>query len=420
MNLIELFSSLSDGQKQAIDAYVRSGFSPSVSADELNIGVPSFEDRMRLARKKIKKAGYPSTVSGGLKDTLQEMLQEVKGTGAINASAPQGFTVAKVSQETTGGVVSRQWVSYQKEKPSDSGADWEVLKADLRATTPRSKIKSRLMGAKAKKQMPQKMAVYVLADIHFGMYAHAAETGENHDIKISKADVLQAVQDLVDVTPPAEEAMLLNLGDFFHANSREPVTPHGKNQLDVDSRFSHVAREGVELMRTCIEMISERHKKVTLVNVRGNHDPDAAMWLNIVMEAHYGGNDKITVMPNESKMIPFSYGKTALFFYHGEKLARAHEFITGHPEHKKLHGNAVRTYCLAGHIHHETVKTKSNIRFETFSTITGKDAYHADNLYHAVQNMCSIVYDKNYGEVNRSTVPIERVRDELRDNNENG
>ena len=405
----ELYEELSDGQKAALAAWVDADFSPTAAASDLGMAVSSFNDRIHRMRKVFEKHGYASTVSSGLKDVCLDVINDCRTRGYIRAETPDGFRATKISQARKDGVVTREWVSYSREKSAVTPDDFEQLKKDLADSIPRSALKAS-QHAKGVKGITGKMAVYVLADIHFGMYAHADESGENHDIKISKSDVITAVQNLIDITPPSEEAMLLNLGDFFHANSRVPATPMSGNILDVDSRFSHVAREGVKLMRTCIDMIAARHKKINVVNVRGNHDPDAAMWLNIVMDAHYNDNKNVTVFPNDKKMISFPYGDTALFFYHGEKLARAHEYITGHPEHKKLHGDALRTYCLAGHIHHETVKTKSNIRFETFATITGKDAYHADNLYHASQNMVSIIYDQRWGEVNRSTVPIEKVR----------
>jgi predicted phosphodiesterase len=408
----ELFESLSPGQKEAVQAMVETGFSKLAAASVIGINKGAINDRIMNVKKKARKAGLPSKVGEGFYEMFDEMVRASDSQADSSQQGVfedmEGFKLVRSSQMSRDESGNLRWQTYQREDQSDSGANLELLRANLASSIPayEGKLNQKFKNSALK----DRMTVYVLADIHFGMYAWAEESGENHDTEISKLDVLGSVDELVDAAQPTKEAMVLNLGDFFHANSREASTPQGKNQLDVDSRFTHVAREGIDLLRRVTEMVGTKHEKITMVNVRGNHDPDAAMWLNLVMQAYYRDCPRVSILDNASKMIPYSYGDTALFFYHGERMSRAHEYITGQKEARKLHGNAVRTYCLAGHIHHETVKTKSNIRFETFSTITGKDAYHADNLYCAPQNMVSIVYDKKYGEVQRTTIPIEQVR----------
>jgi len=62
----------------------------------------------------------------------------------------------------------------------------------------------------------------IIGDAHLGMRADAAETrGRDFDSKIASAEILEAIDYLVDAAPAAEEAMLINVGDFMHANSHK-------------------------------------------------------------------------------------------------------------------------------------------------------------------------------------------------------
>jgi hypothetical protein len=63
------------------------------------------------------------------------------------------------------------------------------------------------------------MVVVPQGDPHIGMYAWAEESGHDFDVDIARADLCGAMQYLSDNSPPAETCMILNLGDFFHADN---------------------------------------------------------------------------------------------------------------------------------------------------------------------------------------------------------
>jgi hypothetical protein len=81
------------------------------------------------------------------------------------------------------------------------------------------------------------MVVVPQGDPHIGMYAWAEESGHDFDVDIARADLCGAMQYLSDNSPPAETCMILNLGDFFHADNALSRTKSG-NVLDTHTRWS--------------------------------------------------------------------------------------------------------------------------------------------------------------------------------------
>jgi hypothetical protein len=121
--------------------------------------------------------------------------------------------------------------------------------------------------------MADLLAVYPLGDPHFGLYSWAKETGEDFDLEIAKRLTLGAVDRLVQSAPPAETAILLPLGDIFHMDDQTNQTPAHRHQLDADGRFPKVLGVGIAVFRHAALRLLEKHKKVVIRFVGGNHDP---------------------------------------------------------------------------------------------------------------------------------------------------
>ena len=64
------------------------------------------------------------------------------------------------------------------------------------------------------------LALYGIGDPHFGMYSWAAETGNDFNLEEAERLTTGAIDRLVSSGPPAGTALLLNVGDFFHADNQ--------------------------------------------------------------------------------------------------------------------------------------------------------------------------------------------------------
>jgi hypothetical protein len=76
-----------------------------------------------------------------------------------------------------------------------------------------------------------------IGDAHLGMLAHAAETGENFDLKIAERELCGAIGILIDELPACERMVINDLGDFTHYENIQGETEASGHKLDYDGRF---------------------------------------------------------------------------------------------------------------------------------------------------------------------------------------
>ena len=69
---------------------------------------------------------------------------------------------------------------------------------------------------------------------------------EDYDTTIAKQDLIAASDRLIASSPASHEALILQLGDFFHMDSTTNATPASGNRLDVDTRFARVMTKKCE------------------------------------------------------------------------------------------------------------------------------------------------------------------------------
>src|SRR3546814_14817310 len=100
------------------------------------------------------------------------------------------------------------------------------------------------------------------------MRAWAAETGENFDLATAERLTFAAVDRISARTPSSHTALLLNLGDYFHADNGTNRTPRSGANLDVDGRFRQIAETGVRALIRCIERLLEKHQKIGSASCR--------------------------------------------------------------------------------------------------------------------------------------------------------
>tara|TARA_B110000908_G_C9941671_1_gene308561 strand:- start:317 stop:520 length:204 start_codon:yes stop_codon:yes gene_type:complete len=62
-----------------------------------------------------------------------------------------------------------------------------------------------------------------------------------------------------------------------------------------------------------------------------------------------------------------------------------------------------------GHVHHATSVEIGGMLCETFQALPAGDAWHSDSGYGAKRTMSSIVYCKQFGEIQRHKVGIDQL-----------
>ncbi len=254
------------------------------------------------------------------------------------------------------------------------------------------------------------LTVYPMGDPHIGMYAWQDECGEDFDCEIAERDLQQAVDYLVDKAPATKEAVIVNLGDFYHSDTMDNMTRRSGNVLDVDSRWQRVMRIGVRIMCYIIDQALAKHQKGTVINEIGNHDDQSAYMLSLVLDAYYRNNKRVTIDLSPKTFHYFRFGKVFIGVTHGHNCkpdTLGQIMAADRPEDW---GATSQRYWYVGHIHHQTVKEVPGCTVESFRTLAAKDAYHASKAYRSGRDMMCIIHHKDHGEVGRHRFDISMVK----------
>jgi hypothetical protein len=256
------------------------------------------------------------------------------------------------------------------------------------------------------------LTVYPMGDPHFGMFSWHEETGEDFDLEIAKRNLYAAVDKLVSLAPPGGRALVISLGDFFHADNKSAQTTRG-TRVDVDSRWPKVLQAGIGCMRQCINRALERHDFVDVIIEIGNHDDHSSIFLAMVLKAYYENEPRVSVDTSPAKFHYYRFGKNLIGVTHGDtcKLKDLNALMAAHRP--KDWGDTKHRSWYTGHVHHESVKELTGgVRVETFRTLAPGDAWHAASGYHSGRDMRCDVIHKEYGRLTRHIVGIEQLHKE--------
>ena len=254
------------------------------------------------------------------------------------------------------------------------------------------------------------MVAYLIGDHHLGMLAHHSETmGDDYDVKISQNLLENAIDRLVGSAPSGEVGVLVNLGDFMHINDSTSSTPNSKNLLDSDGRYSKTIRAASNVIKRTVLRMLEKHNQVWLVNVRGNHDPDAALWLNEVMRLYFEDDPRVKVFDNASKFIWWQWGKNLVVTHHGDriKMSNLHGSIVSNL--RQEWGESDHTFVWTGHIHHKNQEEYGGALFESWNILAPADAWHSGSGYASSRSMTCVILHKSFGEQGRLKANIQEL-----------
>jgi hypothetical protein len=218
--------------------------------------------------------------------------------------------MAKVATMTVAGEPRVQWTSYDRQKADEWNSIWKAVKE---ATAEYRGLAAAVPAPAA--TLSRLLNVIPIGDPHVGMLAWAQETGHDFDSKIAQVDLSNVVSMLVDRAPPATNALIAQLGDFFHAEDDTARTPRGNNALDVDTRAGRITKLGCLLMRQVIELALAKHEHVTVINLRGNHDPYKSIALNMYLDGVYEKEPRVTILDNNNPFIFHEHGLNLLGFH---------------------------------------------------------------------------------------------------------
>lgn len=252
------------------------------------------------------------------------------------------------------------------------------------------------------------VTVYPIADHHLGLYAWAKEVGENYDLSIGRKLLMDTAGSLIANAPSSETAVILNLGDFFHSDNNTNQTPRGKHHLDVDGRHAKILRVGIDLLIHCIQLALQRHKKVVVRCLPGNHDPYASLALTVALDTFFHKSERVKIDTDPGVFFWWRFGKVLIGSTHGELIK--HHDMPGvmAAQRSKDWGLTEYRYIYLGHVHHKSLGggEKHGAIWETFQSLSPKDFYSHSHGYSSGRSMVAITHHRDKGEVMRHTISV--------------
>jgi hypothetical protein len=330
--------------------------------------------------------------------------QERPDKGDTRADPLPGFAIARRTVHRIGGEVAQVW---EQEKP-DAQRQLDGLRAFVQGLAEPIEGMAPLVTA-PKHTDDDLLVIYPMGDPHFGLYSWGEETGENFDLAENERVHCAAIDRLVALAPNARHATLLNLGDFFHADSGKNETTKG-TPVDVDGRYQKVMWTGAKAMRRCILRMLEKHETVRVRNIKGNHDGNAHMGLAMALAAFFENNPRVTVDMSPATHTFQRFGKVLIGECHGDTTKPADLPGVMMCDAREHISETTFWHWHCGHVHHDSLKEYQNVVVETHRTLAGKDAWHTSQGYRSGRTMKAITYHREFGEVHRSTCDVAMLR----------
>jgi UDP-2,3-diacylglucosamine pyrophosphatase LpxH len=320
---------------------------------------------------------------------------------------PEGFHRKGTSTLYDGeGNIKQQWVLTRK----DSESRIETLLAALETIADPFKAKSKVP-KNPKHCLEDLLCIYPMGDPHLGMLATAQTTGAEFDLVIAEENLVSAVDKLVGLAPAAKQALIVNLGDFFHTDNRSNKTLRSGHSLDVDGDWAGLLKVGIRTMRRCIDRACEKHEKVRVINAIGNHDDHSAIMLSLALDQYYSNNPRVEIDTSPMAFHWYRFGVNLIGVTHGNTTKAANLPAVMAHDRKKDWGETKNDcrWFLCGHIHHDTVKEYPGCVVESFRTLAGKDQYTASHGYRSGRDMKCDVLHRTLGKTNRYIVGVEQL-----------
>lgn len=254
------------------------------------------------------------------------------------------------------------------------------------------------------------MAVYPLGDPHIGMKASKEESGEDWDLSIAKKTFIDAFDRLVRSAPHCETAVIVNLGDYFHADNVEGVTSRSGHHLDMDSHYSDMIDIGMQIIIKMINTALEHHQHVKVINAIGNHDDCSAMFLQVALKHMYAHEPRIDIVCENKPYHFVHFGKCLFGVHHGHTTKADKLPLVMAADQAELWGQTEHRYWYTGHIHHDSKREYTGCTVESFRTLAAKDSYASWHGWRSGQDTKALVLHKEYGEIERHTINIAQLR----------
>lgn len=253
-----------------------------------------------------------------------------------------------------------------------------------------------------------------IGDAHFGMLAHASETGYDFNLEIAEREMKGAIGILIDECMPVERMVIQDMGDFTHYDNTSQVTERSRNPLDCSLTYPDMIQVYSRTMRWMVEKALTKAKVVDVIINQANHSRSNDWWMAELLRVTYGHTGRVNVLCNKSPFIGYRMGNTLVMSHHSDlvKPRQLAEVMT--VDFRKDYGETEFHYVDIGHIHHEmVVKQHPSVKVESFNQLARPDKHAHWHGYRNRNSLTMVYRSKKYGELGRRVLSINELQDRI-------
>lgn len=391
---------LTERQQSAIDAYNEFG-SQAKAAEAMGISRRTFRG---LYNKGLSAINDTPT---GFKTTKVSTDGSGKVTARTHKLAPEitddstretGKIIRRSTLYGADGNVTGEWVIRKPEDVVEEDYA-SALEKHFVADIKREPNATRPVAASGSSEL---LPVFLSIDEHIGVHLTAETTDQDYNLDSALELISTKFKTLLSRTPAADTAVLMNLGDIFHANDSMDVTPQSKHPLHSSTTFGNVSDAVIALTRYKVDLLLSKYNYLDIVGVAGNHDVDSSGWLYKCLNIAYENDDRVNVDFASNGVGLYEHGNTMINYHHGDKIKMQALAGACADRYSEAYGRTGFRYIHTGHVHHDkAADTFGGFKWESHRTVAPKDQYSFSHGYVSRQTMKSVVYDAYEGEVAR-------------------
>lgn len=173
-------------------------------------------------------------------------------------------------------------------------------------------------------------------------------------------------------------------------------------QVSAAGRFPQIADMAEDIIEQLVVYALQKHEKVILVIMPGNHDPDVALWMRKLFWRIFANEPRVEVDKSIRNIWGMKFGKNLIGATHGDKISMAQAPGVFATDFAPLWGETVHRYCHTGHLHHNhsvlhVTKQSKGMLVIQHPTISARNAWAAERPYPEARELLGHSYHRNTG-----------------------
>lgn len=253
---------------------------------------------------------------------------------------------------------------------------------------------------------------YHITDYHIGMLAHAIEgdgVGADWNLEIAEDLLVRLITYLSAKSPDSATAFLCLMGDLLHFDGPDAVTPTHRHPLDASNRQVSVVRVTSRVLKRVIRILLERHAKVVVICVEGNHDLSSTPWVREILRDHFESEPRVEVLDQDLPYQAVEFGATMIGVTHGHKRRKETLGQLFAAMFRAMFGRTKTLVIHTGHLHSGDEKDFPGGRVIQHRTATAPDSHALRGGWLSEREMAAFHYHRRYGPQGRHTCTPEMV-----------